>query len=320
MTPSPHFREKESPTPAAKPIRRRGVRSRSLFWGAMSTFGLLYLLLVVAMVVADLQFASVQDIRNAIADPRVRFSIALSLFSCTISAILSIWVAVPTGYLLARTDQQAIERRLEGRPRLCRLAIFGRHCVETLFDIPVVLPPLVVGISLLILFQTSLGRWLDVQVGSLMQWLGFPGIRGITYEIPAVVLAQFTVATAYAVRIMRATFEQMDAEPELAALVLGASEAQAFSFVALPQARQGIINAFTLAWARSLGEFGPILIFAGTARMKTEVLSTTVYLNFSIGNLRGAVTASLLMLMFAAVVLIGTRILTLRTDGVNVPL
>ena len=54
--------------------------------------------------------------------------------------------------------------------------------------------------------------------------------------------------------------------------------------------------------------------------MKTEVLSTTVYLNFSIGNLRGAVTASLLMLMFAVVVLIGTRILTLRTDGVNVPL
>ena len=173
------------------------------------------------------------------------------------------------------------------------------------------LPPLVVGISLLVLFQTAPGRWLDLRFAQWMQWLGFPGIQGISYELPAVVLAQFTVATAFAVRIMRATFEQIDPEPERLALSMGATEAQAFSYIGLPQAWPGIIAAFTMAWARSLGEFGPILVFAGTTRMKTEVLSTTVYLNFSIGNLRGAVAASLLTLSLAGIILIVTRSVSL---------
>ena len=60
-----------------------------------------------------------------------------------------------------------------------------------------------------------------------------------------------------------------------------------------------------------LGEFGPILIFAGTARMKTEVLSTTVYLNFQFGNLRGAVSASLILVTLAILVLVLTRLITL---------
>ena len=74
---------------------------------------------------------------------------------------------------------------------------------------------------------------------------------------------------------------------------------------------RGCVAAFTLAWARSLGEFGPILVFAGTTRMKTEVLSTTVYLNFQFGNLRGAVSASLILVALAVTVLITTRVLTL---------
>ena len=147
--------------------------------------------------------------------------------------------------------------------------------------------------------------------GVCKSFLGFPGIRGITYEIPAIILAQFTVAAAFAIRTMRDTFEQIDARPEQIATTLGASHYQAFANVALPQARIGCVAAFTLAWARSLGEFGPILIFAGTAQMKTEVLSTTVYLNFQMGNLKGAVAASLVLLTLAIVVLLLTRLVTL---------
>ncbi|MEM9605765.1 MAG: molybdenum ABC transporter permease, partial [Pseudomonadota bacterium] len=93
------------------------------------------------------------------------------------------------------------------------------------------------------------------------------------------------------------------------ALTLGAGHATAFSRVALPQSYRGMTAAFTLAWARSLGEFGPILIFAGTTRMKTEVLSTSVYLEFSIGNIHGAVAVSMLMVALAMVVLLVTRLL-----------
>ncbi len=282
-----------------------------LFWSAMAGFGILYIGFIVALVVADFRFTGWQDIRELLADERVRFSIWLSLISCTISAILSMWVAIPTGYVLARLGRNEMELRFEGKPFQLRLAKFLNYVVDTILDIPIILPPLVVGISLLVLFQTPPGRWLDHFAGRIFAALGFPGVRGITYEIPAVILAQFTVAAAFAVRTMRETFNQIGDRPERVALTLGASHFQTFSRIAMPQAWRGVVAAFTLAWARSLGEFGPILIFAGTTRMKTEVLSTTVYLNFQIGNLRGAVGASILLVTLAIGVLVLTRLLTL---------
>ena len=277
----------------------------------MSMSGVAYLVLIIAMVCVDFRFASWQDISSSLADPRVQFSISLSVLSCTISAIIAIWIAIPTGYLLARFDNNFISTRYRNRPVKRRVLLLSRYACDTLLDIPIVLPPLVIGISLLVLFQTPAGRAVDDLAGAFFSWIGFPGIRGITYEIPAIILAQVTVGAAFAIRTVRDTFEQIDRRPEQVAMTLGATPYQCFSRIALPQAWRGSVAAFTLAWARSLGEFGPILIFAGTARMKTEVLSTTVYLNFQFGNLRGAVVASLLLVTIAVTVLIFTRIITL---------
>ena len=77
----------------------------------------------------------------------------------------------------------------------------------------------------------------------------------------------------------------------------------------LPQAWRGVVAAFTIAWARSLGEFGPILVFAGATRMRTEVLSTTVFLELSVGQLEAAVAVSLIMIAAAIVVLAIVRLL-----------
>ncbi len=273
--------------------------------------GGIYLALIIAMLVADFRFAGWSDFGDLLGDERVQYSIWLSLISCTISAILSIWIAVPTGYLLARIGRDAIARRFDEGSSVGKGVMAIRYLIDTILDIPIVLPPLVVGISLLVLMQTSLGRFVDQATADFFSSIGYPGIRGITYEIPAVVLAQFAVAAAFAVRTTRDTFEQIDDRPERVAYTLGASRFRAFADVGLPQAWRGIVAAFTLAWARSLGEFGPILIFAGTARMKTEVLSTTVYLNFQFGNLRGAVVASLILVSLAIAVLVLTRILML---------
>jgi molybdate transport system permease protein len=87
---------------------------------------------------------------------------------------------------------------------------------------------------------------------------------------------------------------------------------QAFFAVTLPDNRQGILAAATIAWARSLGEFGPILVFAGATRMKTEVLPTTVFLELSIGDLEAAVAVSLLLVLFACAVLLSSRALGLK--------
>jgi molybdate transport system permease protein len=83
--------------------------------------------------------------------------------------------------------------------------------------------------------------------------------------------------------------------------------------VVFPEADRGILTAFTLAWARSLGEFGPLLIFAGSTRMKTEVLSTSVFLEMNVGNLEAAVAVSLIMVAGAVVVLVLTRMLGLSS-------
>lgn len=286
------------------PRNRNGI-----FWSTMIGFGGVYLLLIVSMIAADFKYVTYDDVRETFNDPNVRYSIGLSLTTCTIAAILSMWVAIPTGFVLTRLGRDRILRRFSHRPVLRRIALATRYLVDTILDIPIVLPPLVVGISLLVLFQTAPGRWVDQAVHQMFTWLGYPGVGGLTYEIPAIVLAQFTVSAAFAIRTMRDTFEQMSERPEQVALTLGASHYQAFSRVAMPQAWRGCIAAFTLAWARSLGEFGPVLIFAGTARMKTEVLATTVYLNFQFGNLRGAVAASLILVTVAIVVLLSTRLL-----------
>ena len=134
----------------------------------------------------------------------------------------------------------------------------------------------------------------------------------VTYEIPSVILAQFMVACAFAVRTMRVTFDQIHRRYEQVALTLGCNHGQAFWLVVFPQCRRGLLAAGTLAWARSLGEFGPILIFSGATRLRTEVLPTTVFLEFSTGHLQGAVSASLIIIAAAMIVLVFARILGLK--------
>jgi len=246
------------------------------FFLRLTLLGGLYVFLIVAMLVADLAFTTPDALLGALASPEIRFAIRLSLLSCSVTAILSVWVAVPLGYLLSRQ----------------RFA--GKWLIDALLDIPIVLPPLVIGLSLLILFQTPPGRAIQTVVP-------------ITYAIPSVILAQFAVACAFAVRTMRVSFDQIPVRREQVALTLGCSRSQAFWWVVLPEARRGIITAATLSWARALGEFGPILIFSGATRMRTEVLSTSVFLELSVGNLHAAVAVSLLMVAVAVVVLLIVR-------------
>lgn len=254
------------------------------FWTAMWGLAGAYVLLILAILIAGAWRAQPSAIMSALATPQIRYAAVLSLLSATLSAILSIIVAVPAGYLLARSRA-------------------GRW-LEWMFEIPIVLPPLVLGLGLLILFQTPPGRAIESATRAAFEAVGITAIRGITFEIPAIILAQFTAAAAFAVRVMRSTFEQIDVDPELVAQTLGASRAQAFWHIALPTAWPGIVGAFTIAFSRSLGEFGPILVFAGATRMKTEVLPTSVFLELNIGNLQGAIAASAMLIAIALVVLL----------------
>ena len=261
---------------ARKPVAIVSTRADRAFLLCLGVIGSVYLILIVAMLVADASFTSPRHFWQALQSPEIRYAIKLSLVSCTLTTIFSLWVAVPIGYVMARTEFR------------------GKALLDAILDIPIVLPPLVIGLSLLILFQTPVGRAIE-------------SVVTITYAIPSVILAQFMVACAFAVRTMRATFEQINPRQEQVAMTLGCGRSQAFWMVVLPEANRGVLTAASLAWARSLGEFGPILVFSGATRLRTEVLPTTVFLELSVGNIEAAVAVSLLMVAAAVVVLLVIR-------------
>jgi molybdate transport system permease protein len=271
-----------APPAAADP---RHVGSDVPFLVCLSVLGGTYVLLIAAMLVAEASFTSPSHIWRALGSENIRYAIRLSLLSCTLTTLLSLWVAVPLGYLMSR------------------FRFPGKNVLDAVLDIPIVLPPLVIGLALLILFQTPLGKTFEKNV------------LAVTFAVPSVVLAQFMVACAFAVRTMRVTFDQISPRTEEVALTLGCSRSQAFWRVALPQARRGLLTAATLAWARSLGEFGPILIFSGATRLRTEVLPTTIFLEMSVGNIEAAVAVSLIMVVAAVIVLIIARLFGLRGSG-----
>lgn len=266
--------QSEQETPNANGSGWKPPESSFRFYAGMGLLAGLYILLILSLVAADLWFAASnwQVVSDTLWTKEIRYAIWLSVVSSTISSILALWVAVPIGYLMSRFEFR------------------GKSLVDSVLDIPIFLPPLVIGLSLLILFRQTPMRWLDDQIG-------------ISLHVPAVIIAQFTVASAFAVRTMRSTFDTISPRTEQVALTLGASRFQAFTTTVLPQAWKGVLTAGTLAWARALGEFGPILVFAGTTRMRTEVLPVSVHLELSIGNIEGAVGVSLVMIVLALMVL-----------------
>ena len=248
------------------------------FIALLSVFAGGYAALLLAMLVRSSTAVSVEDLLGAMASREIRHAIGLSLVACTITAGLSLVIATPIAYVLSR------------------FSFRGRTVLDTLFDIPLVLPPLVVGLFLLLLFQTHLPG------GTLNDWLP------ITYTAGAVIVAQTTIGCAFALRTMRSVFDQLGDRGERVAMTLGCNRWQAFRLVALPAASRGMVAAATLVWARSMGEFGPILVFAGATRQRTEVLPTTVFLELSIGNVPAAVAVSLLMVVLSIVILLALRI------------
>ncbi len=264
--------------------RLNHVKSDKPFFLGLWILGGFYFVMIVLMIVADLGYLvfkkeGLNALSKALNDPKVRYSIKLSLLSCTMTTIFSLWVAVPIAYVMSRFEFR------------------GKRALDAILDIPIVLPPMVIGLSLLILFNFPPFSWTN-------KW--------IVYEVGGVVLAQFMVACAFAVRTMRVTFDQISTRYENVALTLGCSRGQAFWKVVMPQTRMGLIAAATLAWARSLGEFGPILVFAGSTRLKTEVLPTTVYLEMQAGNLPGMLAISIIMIVMAGGVLLLARMAGLR--------
>ena len=234
--------------------------------------------ILIAMVVANVWVAwgDQAGVWQTLRRTEIRQAIWLSVGTSLLSTVISLWLGTGVAYLVSRHR------------------FTGRRFVDLLMDLPVFLPPLVIGMSLLILFRQTPLVWLD-------DWMQ------IAFAVPAIILAQTVVGTAFVYRTMKATFDQQTGRAEAIAETLGASRWQMFSSITLPASRQGLLAAAAIAWARAFGEFGPVLVFAGSFRGRTEVLPVSIYLELNSGNVAGAAAISLLMIMIAAIVLLLVR-------------
>ncbi|HWX00213.1 molybdate ABC transporter permease subunit [Collimonas sp.] len=176
----------------------------------------------------------------------------------------------------------------------------ARDLVDAVLTLPLVLPPTVLGYYLLVLLgrRGVFGAWLE-------KW----GIE-LVFTWQGAVIAATIVAFPLVLKSARAAFENVDAQLENAARVLGVSEAGVFFRVTLPLASKGIIAGVLLAFARALGEFGATLMIAGNLPGRTQTLSVAIYEAVQAGDDQ---TANLLVLITSAtcivVLLIAGRLL-----------
>ena len=255
-----------------------GPRLNALTLASLA-FLVVFVTIVLSLVVADLFYTNAATLRAILASRAIRAAIRLSLITSFASLVIIVLFAVPTGYALSR------------------YRFPGQVVVDTIVDLPIVLPPLVMGVSLLVFFDTAVGRWI--------QGLGLQFV----YRVPGIILCQFVVSASFGIRATVAAFDAVDRRLEHLALTLGCTPFQAFRRVALPMARNGIVAGAIVAWAHAVGIFGPLMIFVGSVRMRTEVMPTTIYLELSIGRIEVALAVALVMLALATVALIAIHAL-----------
>ncbi len=219
----------------------------------------------------------------------LREALTLSLLTSGITLAIVLLLGTPLAYLLAR-------RRFR-----------GVRLVDTLVDLPMVLPPAVAGLALLMAFgrRGLVGRWLD-EVGVT-----------VGFTTAAVVLAQVFVAVPFYVRAAKGGFARVDRDLEEAAADLGASPAAVFRTVTLPLARPGLTAGAVLAWARALGEFGATLMFAGSFPGRTQTMPLAVYGRYNAGDLQSALLLSLVLLASSLLVLLGVRLVGGRSGDLT---
>jgi len=206
-------------------------------------------------------------------------ALTLSLITTAISLALTIALATPLAHLLAR-------RRFRGAAVL-----------ETIVDLPIVLPPSVAGLALLLAF----GRR-----GVLGEPLASLGIE-LPFTTVAVVIAQMFVSAPFFIRAARAGFLGVDRDYEDAARVDGASERQLTWSITLPLAATALASGIVMTWARALGEFGATIMFAGNFEGRTQTLPLVVYGEFQASDVDASVAAAAILVLAAFGVLLAVR-------------
>lgn len=243
------------------------------------------LLYIILLILSFLSYLTPQDIRETLGSGEIIAAIKLTLLTATISSFIALLIAIPCAFILSRY-------------RFKSLAL-----IDTILDIPIVLSPVALGTAILFFFQSGPGRWIE------------DNTVPVIFSFAGIVLAQFTVVSALAIRLVKATFDEINPRYGQVARVLGCSKARAFFKVELPLAKRGIIAAALITWARAMGEFGATVTVAGATAFKTETLATGIYLHLSSVQLEKTAVLMTIMVVLAFCVLFLTRLVAKKREA-----
>jgi molybdate transport system permease protein len=283
------------PTPEHSTQRRRGRRTRGLLSPqrlllAICTLAFLLLLLL------PLYAIFWKSLPNGVLFTTMRLPIVhdalrLSLVTTAVTLCVTICFGTPIAYLLARYRFPAYT------------------VLDSLIDLPMVLPPSVAGLGLLIAF----GR--RGLLGDTFAHLGF----SLPFTAPAVVIAQCFVAAPFYIKAAKAGFLGVDRDLEEAAATSGSGGWHTFSRITLPLAFPSIMGGLVMTWARALGEFGATIFFAGNLQGKTQTIPLAIFQEEQASHFDTALAMSAVLVSVSFVILIVVKALTGRLASTAVP-
>ena len=255
----------------------RGTGGERVFRVATVSALVLLGLFFIGIIVSMLAYTRWDTFISALVSEEILFAIRLSVTTATISTIVSVLIAVPVAYAISRSSFP------------------GKDIVDSLLDLPIVVSPVALGAALLVFFNTPLGSAIDDNVIKFV------------FAAPGIVLAQVTVISALAIRLLKSTFDGIDPRYEQVARTLGCSKPEAFFRVTLPLARDGLIASTILTWARAVGEFGATVTLAGATAMKTETLPTAIFLSLATADVEKAIAVIIVLIIIAVLALLAIR-------------
>jgi molybdate transport system permease protein len=244
------------------PIPYRGASTG--LWQALTMPLMLFILMPI---LALFLRVSPADVVQNLSNRQVLLSIQLSLLTSLVTVLVTLIFGTPVAYLLSKKSS-----------RFYRL-------VDTLVDIPTVLPPAVAGVALLMAF----GR--RGVFGSLLEPSGIT----IPFTVTAVIMAQTFIACPLYIKSAALGFTAVSKELEQAAELDGANRWQVFTHLFMPMSWSALLSGSVLTWARALGEFGATIIFAGNFPGRTQTMPLAIYIGFEL-DLNVAITLSAILI------------------------
>ena len=250
-----------------------------------SVLGALTILFLIAPIIRIFVAGSYAGLAEAVSSSEVRSSIFLTMVCALVATFLGAFVGVPFAYLLARRS------------------FFGKRFIEAVIDIPVVIPHPVAGIALLLVFgrQFFAGRALD-SVGLT-----------IIGDVPGIVLAMVFVSISLFINAARDGFQRVDPRLEGVASTLGYGPFRAFAAVSLPLSWRALLSGAIMMWARSISEFGSIVIVT----YNPKVASILIYDRFTSYGLAYALPVAVLLVLICLIAFALLRGITVKGERAN---